>query len=93
LPGRIGEYVKERWLNHLDPSLKKTAWTNDELTLLHERQKMIGNQWSKIAKYIPGRSELIVKNKWYNNLDKSGNFTFGKNGTSPNNKRMKIDED
>ena len=66
LPGRIGEQVKERWLNVLDPDLKKGMWTPEEVHILHEKQALYGNQWSKIARVIPGRSENSVKNRWYN---------------------------
>ena len=30
LPGRLGKQVRERWYNHLDPTLNKSAWTVDE---------------------------------------------------------------
>ncbi|XP_020208100.1 chitinase-like protein PB1E7.04c isoform X2 [Cajanus cajan] len=30
LPGRIGKQCRERWNNHLDPTIKKDAWTEEE---------------------------------------------------------------
>lgn len=30
LPGRIGKQCRERWYNHLDPSVKKEWWTPEE---------------------------------------------------------------
>lgn len=66
LPGRIGDQVKERWHNSLDPLVKKGMWTEDEIRILHEKQRELGNQWSRIADFIPGRSENSVKNRWYN---------------------------
>lgn len=30
LPGRIGKQCRERWFNHLDPSIKKGEWSPEE---------------------------------------------------------------
>ncbi len=66
LPGRLGEQVKARWSNELDPELRKGVWTKTEMDLLNEAQKELGNKWAAIAQRIPGRSENSCKNRWYN---------------------------
>jgi hypothetical protein len=66
LPGRIGEQIKERWINVLDPDVKKGIWTEAEMKILRDSQRELGNKWSEIAKRIPGRNENSVKNRWYN---------------------------
>jgi hypothetical protein len=64
LPGRIGKQCRERWLNHLDPSLLKVPWTEVEDNLLKKLHHVLGNKWAEIAKLISGRSENSIKNRW-----------------------------
>lgn len=44
LPGRIGKQCRERWFNHLDPSIKKGDWTRDEEIIIYEAQRHFGNR-------------------------------------------------
>ncbi|CAL4943336.1 unnamed protein product [Urochloa decumbens] len=66
LPGRIGKQCRERWTNHLRPSIDKakTSWTEADDELLITAHKVFGNRWSLIAKELDGRSENSVKNHW-----------------------------
>ena len=64
LPGRLGKQARERWYNHLDPTLNKNPWTVEEDEKLMSLQKEMGNRWCEIAKLLLGRSENAVKNRW-----------------------------
>ncbi|CAL8122531.1 unnamed protein product [Prunus armeniaca] len=70
LPGRIGKQCRERWHNHLNPDIKRTAWTKAEELTLIEAHKIYGNKWAEIAKFLHGRSENSIKNHWNSSVKK-----------------------
>ena len=71
LPGRSGKQCRERWRNHLDPTVVKGNWTEEEDRIIFEREKAVGRKWSEIAKALPGRSDNAVKNRFYSTQRKS----------------------
>eukprot|EP00983_Pelagomonas_calceolata_P074435 1152560-Pelagomonas_calceolata.AAC.4 len=50
--------------NDLRPDLSKAPWTGQEEYILARAHCEIGNQWAEIARFLPGRSENTIKNKW-----------------------------
>jgi len=48
---RNGKQCRERWLNFLNPSIRKGKWTvQEDLLLLQKQKEFGGNKWSKIAR-------------------------------------------
>lgn len=60
MPGRVGKQCRERYLNHLDPSLRHGPWTEEEERLLLSLHARLNNQWAEIARQIPGANEKKV---------------------------------
>ncbi|KAH9606428.1 hypothetical protein KSS87_015071 [Heliosperma pusillum] len=74
LPGRIGKQCRERWHNHLNPDIKKDAWTSEEELALMNAHRTYGNKWAELAKYLPGRTDNAIKNHWNSSLKKKLDF-------------------
>ncbi|GAA5961968.1 hypothetical protein JCM8115_001631 [Rhodotorula mucilaginosa] len=61
---RTGKQCRERWHNHLDPSIKKSVWTAEEDAIIRDLHARIGPKWAEMAKYLPGRPDNSIKNYW-----------------------------
>jgi hypothetical protein len=65
IAGRNPKQCRERWLNQLAPALSKDNWTLQEDAILVQQQRIVGNVWSQITQFLPGRSPNAIKNRWF----------------------------
>jgi hypothetical protein len=68
LPGRISKQCRERWYNHLSPSVLKADWSPEEDEILIDCQKKLGSKWSQMTAFLPGRTDNAIKNRWNSSI-------------------------
>jgi hypothetical protein len=64
LHNRTPKQCRERWNNQLNPGINRSPWSPEEDEILAEKHAALGNQWAKIARFLPGRNDTQVKNRW-----------------------------
>lgn len=73
---------RERWLQHLDPSLTNLKWSPEENKLLLDLQKTNGNKWKDIAVHFPQRTDNGIKNQFFSIIRKSLRKAFKASGVN-----------
>lgn len=68
--GRGAKSCRLRWCQHLAPELDSRPFTPEEDARIVELQRVHGNKWATIARFLHGRSDNAVKNRWNSALRK-----------------------
>lgn len=97
LPGRSSKSCRLRWCNQLNPSVKRGPFTPEEDNTILMQHAIHGNKWAVISRFMPGRTDNQVKNRFNSTLRRvissqkkeSGGASSSASGSAPASPRGK----
>ncbi|KAF9114353.1 hypothetical protein BGX27_011094 [Mortierella sp. AM989] len=70
LGSRTGKQCRERWHNHLDPTIDKSPFTPKEDELIFKLFEQFGSKWAEMSKLMPGRPDNAIKNHFNTSMQR-----------------------
>ena len=78
IKGRCGKQCRERWVNILNPNVKKGNWSDQEQDIIFNSLATYNTSWSLMSNILPGRTENSIKNYFYSSIRRlKSNNLFG----------------
>ena len=68
IKGRCGKQCRERWVNILNPDVKKGNWSDYEQDVIFNNLSTYNTSWSAMSHILPGRTENSIKNYFYSSV-------------------------
>ena len=69
-PLMTAEIVQERYENRISPEIIKTRFSWQEDQLIAHYYTTLGANWKKITAHLPGRTEVMIRNRFYSSIKK-----------------------
>ena len=66
--GRCGKQCRERWVNILNPDIKKGDWSEQEQEIIFSKLPNFMTSWSLMSGVLVGRTENSIKNYFYSSV-------------------------
>lgn len=60
---RTPRQCRDRWNHYISPHADNSEWKESEDALIIQQLKTYGKQWTKIARHLPGRTAVAVRNR------------------------------
>jgi myb proto-oncogene protein len=79
---RSAKQIRDRYINYLDPNVKKGKFSAEEDQQIVEFYQIYGPKWTKIQKYISCRTADAIKNRFISCLKKKLTFNEFSNNYS-----------
>lgn len=70
MKSRNGKQIRDRFINVLDPDVKKGKFTYKEDKKIKELYKRYGPRWATIARNLPNRTPDMIKNRFHSSIKK-----------------------
>lgn len=67
---RSAKQCRERWKHQLDPNINNAVWSQDDEWALYLHHCIIGNKWTYLINFFPGRTDNSIKNHWNTQMRK-----------------------
>jgi len=65
MKNRTSKQIRLRYNNYLNPELKNHDFSKDEDMKIITLHKVFSNQWSKFKNFLPGRSDKVIKRRFF----------------------------
>ena len=68
--------IRDRYINNLDPKIKRGYFKISEDLKILKLKNLVGNKWSLISKYFENRSPDIIKSRYYSSIKNKKELLF-----------------